>query len=225
MTVGKGLAEEYKKNFGVNPVVVTNANYYHKLSPSPVIPGKIRLIHHGAANPSRQLELMITMMDHLDERFELTLMLLVPAMANPRTSGYINTIAARVATNPRIHLVPPVASEQVVNTIHSFDVGVFLLPPINFNYANTLPNKFFDFVQARLGIAIGPTPEMADLVIQHGIGVVSNQFTPTSLAAKLNSLSMQDVIEMKQNAHKAAQALSAETNRIILEKMVNPLLP
>ena len=29
-----------------------------------------------------------------------------------------------------------------------FDVGVFLLEPVNFNYANALPNKLFEFVQA-----------------------------------------------------------------------------
>lgn len=224
MTVGKGLAEEYKRNFGVNPVVVTNANYYRELSPSPVRPGKIRLIHHGAANPSRQLELTIAMMDHLDERFELTLMLVVPAMANPRTSQYIESLKSLIVRNPRIHLVPPVSSENVVTSIHDFDIGVFLLPPVNFNYANTLPNKFFDFVQARLGIAIGPTPEMADLVVHYGLGVVSDEFTAASLAAKLNALSMQDVALIKQNSQKAAEDLSAERNIPILEKLVGPLL-
>jgi len=39
-TVGKGLAREYEKHFNVNPTVVTNANYYFDLLPSPVVENK-----------------------------------------------------------------------------------------------------------------------------------------------------------------------------------------
>ena len=71
-------------------------------------------------------------------------------------------------------------------TINKYDMGVFLLPPINFNYENTLPNKLFDFIQARLGIAIGPTPEMAEIVNHYKIGLVSEHFTAASLASRLS---------------------------------------
>ena len=72
--------------------------------------------------------------------------------------------------DPRIRILPPVKSDDVVYTINQYDIGVFLIPPVNFNYANTLPNKLFDFIQARLGIAIGPTPEMASIVDRYGNG-------------------------------------------------------
>ena len=81
-TVAAGLAKEYASHYPVHPVVITNANYYFNIDPFPVSKEKIRLIHHGAANPSRQLELMIEMMDYLDDRFSLDLMLLTPAIAN-----------------------------------------------------------------------------------------------------------------------------------------------
>ncbi|MGC3948658.1 MAG: glycosyltransferase [Chryseolinea sp.] len=62
MTVGKGLAREYEKNFGRRPEVVMNANIYTDIQPSEVAADKIRLVHHGIATPSRRLELMIEMM-------------------------------------------------------------------------------------------------------------------------------------------------------------------
>ena len=34
--------------------------------------------------------------------------------------------------------------------------GLHLLPPVSFNNANALPNKIFDYVQARLGLIVGP---------------------------------------------------------------------
>lgn len=67
-TIGEGIALEYEKQFGVKPVVVNNAASYQNLKPAPQTDGVINLVHHGIAIPSRRLELMIEMMDHLDLR-------------------------------------------------------------------------------------------------------------------------------------------------------------
>jgi hypothetical protein len=224
ITVGTGLANEYAAHYPVKPIVVTNANYYSTLSASPVDAKKIRLIHHGAANPSRQLEIMVDMMSYLDDRFTLDLMLLTPSIANKQTRGYLDSLKNLIKGNPRIRIVPPVKSAEVVNFIHSYDMGIFLLPPINFNYANTLPNKLFDFIQARLAIGIGPTPEMASLVNRYNLGVVADDFTAQSLAKKINALTVDEIAFFKKQADKAAFELSAEKNKLILNDLVFNLL-
>ncbi|MBP9927367.1 MAG: glycosyltransferase [Cyclobacteriaceae bacterium] len=224
ITVGEGLAKEYAKHYPVDPIVVTNANYLSNHAPSKVDPNKIKLIHHGAANPSRQLEIMIEMMNHLAERFSLDLMLLSPSTANKKTRDYLTTLKNMIKDNPNINIIPPVKSSEVVASIHHYDIGIFLLPPINFNYANTLPNKFFDFVQARLCIAIGPTPEMAALVNTYDLGVISDDFTAISLAKKINALTGSDIARFKEQSNKAAMTLSAEQNKVLLKNIVTKLL-
>jgi len=224
ITIGEGLAKEYAKHYPVHPVVITNANYYFELSPNPPDPENIRLIHHGAANPSRQLEIMIEMMDYVDKRFTLDLMLLTPTIANKKTRAYLDTLRKRAEQNPRIKIVDPVRSDQVVQAIHQYDIGVFLIRPINFNYANGLPNKLFDFVQARLAIAVGPTPEMASLVKKYDLGIVSKEFTPQSLAQLINELTPEKVFYHKQQSEKAARAVSAENNQKILKELVAQLV-
>lgn len=224
ITVGSGLANEYATHYPVKPIVVTNANYYTNLTPAPVNEKKIRLIHHGAANPSRQLEIMIEMMNYLDDRFTLDLMLLTPSIANKKTRSYLDSLKELIKGNPKITIVPPVKSSEVVNFIHPYDMGIFLLPPINFNYANTLPNKLFDFIQARLAIGIGPTPEMASLVNTHQLGVVADDFTPQALAQKINSLTATEISFFKQQANNAALELSAEKNKVILNDLVSNLI-
>lgn len=224
ITIGEGLAKEYAKYYPVHPVVITNANYYFELSPNHPDPKNIRLIHHGAANPSRQLEIMIEMMDYVDKRFTLDLMLLTPTIANKKTRAYLDTLRKRAEQNPRIKIVDPVRSDQVVQAIHQYDIGVFLIRPINFNYANGLPNKLFDFVQARLAIAVGPTPEMASLVKKYDLGVVSKEFTPQSLAQLINELTPEKVFYHKQQSEKAARAVSAENNQKILKELVAQLV-
>jgi hypothetical protein len=224
LTVGKGLADEYEKNFGIKPVIITNATRYHDTAASEIKPDTIRLIHHGIANPSRKLELMIDMMDLLDKRFTLDMILMTSDFASAQTKSYINGLKERVAKNPKIRIIPPVKSHEVVPLIQQYDIGVFLIPPINFNYANTLPNKLFEYFQARLGIAIGPTPEMAAIVKEYNIGVVSDDFTAENLAAKLNSVTEADLRKFKTNAEAAAKALNAEKNEETFNALMGSLL-
>ena len=223
LTVGKGLAEEYEKHFNIRPIIITNAARFHDIPPSTVTEGRIRLIHHGIANPSRRLELMIEMMTYLDQRFTLDLMLMTSNYASAQTRTYIENLKANAAKDTRIKILPSVPSKDVVKTINQYDMGVFLLPPINFNYANTLPNKLFDFVQGRLAIAVGPTPEMASIVNHYKNGVVSTDFTAKNLANKLNSISHDDLIQFKNNSALAATQLNAEENEKIFMNLLQQL--
>lgn len=224
LTVGTGLANEYSRHYPVNPIVLTNANWYKDISPTKTKPTSIRLVHHGAANPSRQLELMIDSMKHLDDHFTLDLILLTPSMANKKTSKYLNHLRKLIDGNSRIRIVSAVKSNEVVDLIHNYDVGVFLIPPINFNYENTLPNKLFDFIQARLAIAIGPTPEMVNVLERFDLGVVSKDFTSKEFARSIQTLSSDRIDYFKAQSHNAAKELTAEKNKEIMNSLVNKLL-
>ncbi|MCU0420154.1 MAG: hypothetical protein MUC38_10935 [Cyclobacteriaceae bacterium] len=212
-TVGERIAEEYQKNFGKQPVVITNAPSYHGLHPSPVQPHRIRLVHHGGANWSRQLEIMMDVIALLDERFTLDMFLLSPPNANRKTKSYLEFLKRRAKEIGRIQILPPVAPNEIVAKINEYDMGIFLIPPVNFNYANTLPNKFFDFIQARLGVAIGPTPEMADITKKHQIGIVSDDFSAASLANKLRGLDKEQIENFKRNSDDLSGLLNAEENK------------
>ena len=224
ITIGKGLANEYEKFFHVKPVIVTNANHYHNLSPSSQEGNSIRLVHHGIATPSRKLEFMIEMMDYLDERFTLDMYLLSSGAVSSKSKNYPQELITTASKNPRVRILPPIKSEDIVTKINEYDMGVFLIPPINFNYENTLPNKLFDFIQARLAIAVGPTPEMAEIVNAYSLGVVSEDFTPKKLAEKLSPLTKEQIIAFKQNSNHAANKLNAEENARILINVLEGIL-
>ena len=224
MTVGYGLAKEYNKNFGIIPVVVTNADNFVELDPVPIQDNQIRMVHHGIANPSRKLDFMIDMMDYLDERFTLDFILLTPQFATGKTRYYLNELKVKCANHKRVRILPPVKSDEIVETIHQYDIGVFLLPPVNFNYENALPNKLFNFIQARLAIAVGPTPEMAGIVRQYVLGVVSKEFTPRSLAEELNKVTLEQVIQFKNNSGLAARELNAEKNQALIQNLISTAL-
>lgn len=214
VTVCEGLSNEYFKQYGVRADIVHNAPVYQDLSPSPVDGESIKLVHHGLAAPSRHLELTIELMGLLDERFSLDFMLV------EAVPGYLQKLKDLCKNNDRIRFVPPVPMVEICKTINKYDVGVFLLPPVNFNYQNALPNKFFEFIQANLAIAIGPSPEMAKLVEQYNCGIVASSFNPAVLASAINALGTEEIRNYKQAASIAAQDLCYANSG---DKMLNKI--
>ena len=79
-------------------------------------------------------------------------------------------------------------------------------------------------MQARLGVATWPTPEMARLVRDHGLGVVASEYSVAAMAKALNALRPEDVVRFKQASHAAARTLSAEVNRERMLRIVDEML-
>lgn len=214
ITACQSIADAYGSTYGVKAHVITNATPYQAHSPGPVCKDQIRLVHHGVASPSRRSEEMIRMMQFLDERFTLDFILI------PGDVSYLARLKRLARNDPRIRFLPPVPMADITSNINRYDVGLFLLPPVNFNYAHALPNKFFEFVQARLAVAIGPSPEMQRLVEAYGFGIVASDFTAEAMAQALLSLSPEEIAVFKQRADAAAIDLCAERNETLLLRLI-----
>jgi len=210
VTVSPGLADEFNREFGVSCHLMPSLPRAHDLAPRPVDPAHIRIVHHGLASPSRQLEVMILLMDHLPETYSLDMLLM------PSDPAYLARLQKLCRSRPRIRILPPVPFAELVPFTHGYDIGLFLVPPVSFNLRHALPNKFFEFVQARLMVAIGPSPDMAGFVRSYDLGIVAEDFAPATLAAKIAATSPAEILRYKQNAHAAAAVLhSALTDRMI----------
>ena len=124
-----------------------------------------------------------------------------------------------------MRVLDPLPYADLVQTLNAYDLGVFVLPPVNFNYANALPNKLFDFVQARLGVVVGPSPEMARLVTEHGLGAVAADFTASALTAVLDGLTPEQVAAWKRASHAAARELSSDAQVEVWRAAIKALVP
>ena len=213
-TVSEGIATEYQRIFEVAPTVLDNAAPLHTLAPSPAGEQAVRMVHHGSAMPTRGIENMLLVMRSLPARFSLDLMLV------PTSPRYLDELKRLAAPDPRIRFVPPVPLQELIPATSRYDVGLYLLRPSSFNNLHALPNKFFEFIQARLAVAIGPSPEMARIVREFDCGVVAPDFAPASLAGLLERLSPADIDRMKAGANRAARARNAEGNAARLRAIV-----
>lgn len=216
-TVGEGIADEYKREYSIHADVVTNAAPYAELTPTPVA-DPIRLVHSGAALRDRNILAILDAVEATRTEVALDLYL------TPNDPAFLEEVRARAAASARITLHDPVPYAQLSGVLNAHDVGIHLLPPVNFNNTWALPNKFFDYVQARLGVVIGPSPEMARVLVEHGFGAVSGGFTADDLVTTLDGMSADDVTAWKQAAHAASRELSGERQADVWASAVAALL-
>lgn len=202
-TVSPGLVSEYRRRFGIEATLVMNAPPFADLTPS-AIGSPLRLVHSGIGVAER-LEPMLAAMDLVSSGATLDLYLI------DQGDGYVPSLRQRYRGHPRVRVLDPVATDELVTTLNEYDLGVYMQPPVTFNLQHALPNKLFDFVQARLGVVIGPSPDMAEIVREHRLGVVSPDFTAASFAATIDALTPDRVAELKAASDAAAPVLCAET--------------
>jgi hypothetical protein len=203
INVCDSIREKCLEVFGVDSLVIPNASFYHACEPTEVHQ-PIRLIHHGGAIQSRKIEEMIDVAKLLGPQYELSLMLM------PIDSGYFEELKALAAPLPNVKFIETVPFSSIVPTLNTYDMGIYILPPTSFNNAIALPNKLYEFIQAKLTVAIGPSPEMARIVNEHQVGIVANSFQAADLAKAIQALSIEDIRTFKANTQAAAQKLSAE---------------
>ncbi|WP_345714099.1 hypothetical protein, partial [Kineococcus glutinatus] len=213
-TVCEPIAQLYRDTYGVACAVVRNAPDPVDLVPSATEPGRVRLVHSGSAVPGRGLDTLVEVARGLDGRFSLDLYL----TRGGDGGRHLARLRALAAGHPRITFHDPVPPAELARTLNRYDVGIYSLPPANLNAELALPNKFFDFVQARLALAVGPSREMARVVSAHGLGVVADDFSAAALRRALEGLDAGSLAAAKAASHRAAAELSSAREReVVLE--------
>ncbi|MBS0617603.1 MAG: hypothetical protein JSR44_05405 [Spirochaetes bacterium] len=225
-TVSEGIASEYRLHYPtIRTEIITSAAWSKRITPKPSR-WPLRLIHHGVALSSRRLENMILAMNEVDDynKYELHLML-VPSDKIyygklVQLANQINDYVGRKI----VTFMRPVAMSDIIDTITDFDVQVITIPPTNFNYKYALPNKFFEAIQARNALLVGPMPELARIVEKNRIGVLAKNFTPSAIANAVNQFTPAVVDRFKRRVNRLAKTVTAEKNQARLKTFVSELV-
>lgn len=215
-TVSPGLLEEYKKDFGIEPILLRSMPHRQYLSAHPINDNNIKVVHHGAAHPDRKIEVMIKAFQHVDTRYTLDFYL-------TGSHSYIERLKLLASDNPRIRFMPPVPYKTIAQMLNGYDIGYYLLSPSNFNTRHALPNKFFEFIQSRLAVFIGPSPDMSDIIRQYQCGAVADSFDPEVMAELFNKQSADDILKLKIASDIASEELCYEEEKKNLVKLLNDL--
>jgi glycosyltransferase involved in cell wall biosynthesis len=179
VTVSPELAGLLQTQHGlaVTPAVVLNAPEVSGAAADPSVPHlrelcglgpKARLlVYSGAAAVQRGLDIMVEALPHLDGVH------VAFVVAHP-PSRYVLSLVSKaegLGVGERLHVLPYVPHDQVVEFLSSADAGVI---PIHHwpNHEIALITKFFEYAHARLPMIVSDVRTMAETTRAVGLGEV-----------------------------------------------------
>lgn len=206
---GDRVADAYAKEFSLPReklhVVANMPTLRKSFDPASRTSTRIRLVHHGVLVPQRRLELLIEIVRQLGPAYELTLMGKGP-------SAYTAQLKAMAAPAENITFVDPVPYADIVEALHGHDVGLVFFGSPHFHHKfMTVPNKFWECLQARVPVVVSPDSAMANYVREHDCGVVANVHSVEGFVQAIRSLSAARIQEIKSRLEQMAFRHSSDS--------------
>tara|TARA_R110002072_G_scaffold20688_4_gene74871 strand:+ start:28527 stop:29633 length:1107 start_codon:yes stop_codon:yes gene_type:complete len=218
INVSAGIKEKCKQEFGIDSIVIPNASYYQELPIKNCGSFPIKMVHHGVILPSRQIEKMIETVKILGKNFTLDII----GVTSEENKKYVEEIKKQIDKTTNVCFLEPVVYSEIIPRLNKYDLGFYFMVNNSFNNSFALPNKLFEFIQARLAIAITPISEMKVIIEKHNIGIVSKESNVDSMVESLKNLNFEEVQKYKEETVKAAKIESAdEYQKLFLKNILS----
>lgn len=216
ITVSDPIAEAYREKYGTDFHVVYNYPLRKRNTrtfPLPQMANNTRiLLYQGSVNVGRGLELLISAIESMQE-----VLLVIAGDGDIREELEIYVRNRKLSD--KIHFtgrIPPDALNGLTSQAHA---GVSLEEDLGLNYRYALPNKLFDYIQAKIPVLVSDLPEMRKLLVQYPVGLVAGSRDPESIRKQLELLLFDEKKrqEWKKNLTQASVQLCWENqeNKIL----------
>lgn len=220
-TVCKSIAEIYNRQYGINMEVVRNVPFSRNrdISNTPLknLPDKKFVIYQGAVNIGRGLEMFIDAFEHIDD--------FIGVIAG--TGDIIESLRQRVAGKKlgnKIFILGRLPLDELHHLTCNAALGVSIEEHLGMNYYFALPNKLFDYIQARVPVLVSDLPEMKNIVETYQIGEVVESRSPKAFANQMKRMFMSSDRELwYANLETAAADLTWEKEKRSLLRIFEQL--
>lgn len=216
-TVCGSIAGEYERMYGIRFQVIRNLPVADPLKiknqPAQGHTMKPVIIYQGALNLGRGLAQAIRAMDFLPEA-ELVIAGSGDLEADLRA-------AASHSKHGNIRFTGRLPLEEVFQLTLTASLGISIEEDLGLNYRYALPNKLFDYIQARIPVVVTGLPEMKRIVEGYAVGLVTPTSEPDTLAETFRTALSDTSLRATwaQNLETAARALTWQNEEPILRKI------
>lgn len=226
ITVSESIAELYRNEYGVSPVVVRNAassvEHLHPRDRSELGAGadELLVVFQGAGiNGGRGAEELIGAMP-------MTTGVRLVVIGSGDIIDVLRRDAAASVAGDRIIFLPKMQWDEMMRYTMSCDAGLSLDTDTCINQRFSLPNKLFDYVAAGLPVVVSPLPEIASLVDKFGFGVILEEVTPEAIATQLQRLADDRILlhTLRNGAVEARKELNWENERVKEQELIRSVI-
>ncbi len=216
VTVSRPYADVLARRLGLQPVIVMNCplrpatpaagepggaprprRFHQLLGLDPTVPV---VLYHGYLFAHRGIERLFEAMDRVPRAH------LVVMGFGPRFDAYREQ-AAVLPCAGRVHVVPGVPPESLLEWVASADVAAMPIEGTTLNHRLTTPNKLFEALSAGVPVVASDLPGMAAILRETGAGLTCNPDDPTDIARAL--LAVLDASDAERSAYSARAFLAA----------------
>ena len=167
-------------------------------------------LYQGIMCPGRGIEGLVAALDNLPEQAVLVLL----GHGVDFDKWYELSL-----TSPRLFVHGSVPFERILEITSSADCGVSFMEDTCLSHRFALPNKLFEFIQARIAVIVSPTVDQARLVTDAGVGLVCNSFDVTDIRLACEKFLTGMSGDIEANLEKAARIYSWQNQEKSLLKI------
>jgi len=221
-TVCDSIAQIYTEKYGVPFRVVRNV----PVEKSSVQKGKINsgksekiILYQGAVNIGRGLKQAIMAM-----KFVSNAQLVIAGDGDIRQE--LEQLTESRELKNKVQFLGRLSIEDLEKLTPQAHLGLSIEEDLGLNYRYALPNKLFDYIQAKVPVLVTNLPEMAAIVEKYAIGNVTLSLEPKHLAKVFLEM-LTDENSRKTweiNLKKAAAELTWENEKKVLTEIFQPFL-
>jgi len=177
ITVCDPIANIYKEKYNINFRVIRNVPLKKESIKNPNSE-KDLILYQGALNKGRGLELLVESL-----RYYPKAELIVAGRGDIEKE--IKTLVTTLELTDRVSFLGHVPYDNLHTITATATVGVSIEEDMGLNYRFALPNKLFDYIQARVPSVVSNLPVMSKIVSDYDIGNILLNRTPQALAQAL----------------------------------------
>ena len=226
VTVNDGIAQLMRERFGCEPIIIRNA---HDSRLDVDVDQTIReviglredeflIVSVGNWKPGMAIEEAIKAIGSLPARYHLAFL----------GGGFpcYGALAGAHGAPGRVHVLSPVAPNQVVPFIRTANAAIVLYYETSVDYLYSLPNRFFQPIAAGVPLLYPPLPEIRRLAERYGVGVMINPKDPVEIADGARKLAEDAPLlnSPKAGLVKAKEELTWQHEEVELANIVTKLI-
>ena len=211
-TVSNSYANWYNQSYGIQSEIIKNVPKQREAPNNSETLNQKIVIYQGAVNPSRGIDKMILSMQFLDNT-QLWVIGDGPLLAEYKT------LSKDIGVVDKVRFFGKLSPTELKEITPKADLGLSLEEDNGLSYRYALPNKVFDYIQARIPmLGSSDLPEIKELIEKYQIGDLIDNHHPEHIASKINAILKIDKQSFLANLDLASKELNWENQE---HKLVN----